>query len=71
MLVKTMGKQFNLGITDTSFFVDAAYWSSTEGYSIYSKSAAGKYLPSAETDVSNRSMGNSHSTKVAPIQGMP
>jgi len=71
VLVKTMGKQFNLGITDTSFFVDAAYWSSTEGYSIYSKSAAGKYLPSAETDVSNRSMGNSHSTKVAPIQGMP
>ena len=63
-----MGKQFNLGITDTHFFVDAAYWSNTEGYSVYSKPAAGKYL---ESDVSNRSMGHSHSTKVAPIQGMP
>jgi hypothetical protein len=60
-----MGKQFNLGITDTHFFVDAAYWSNTEGYSVYSKSAAGKYL---ESDVSNsnRSMGHSHSTKRWP-----
>ena len=70
LVVKMMGKQFNLGITDIHFFVDAAYWSNTEGYSVYSKSAAGKYL---ESDVSNsnRSMGHSHSTKVAPIQGMP
>ena len=69
-----MGKQFNLGITDTHFFVDAAYWSNTEGYSVYSKSAAGKYLESEDVSSSNRSMGHSHSTKVvkvAPIQGMP
>ena len=71
LVVKTMGKQFNLGITDTHFFVDAAYWSNTEGYSVYNSQPGGKYLPSAESDVSNRSMGNSHSTKVAPIQALP
>ena len=72
LLVKMMGKQFNLGITDTHFFVDAAYWSNTEGYSVYNSSKpGGKYLPSAESDVSNRSMGNSHSTKVAPMQALP
>ena len=71
LLVKMMGKQFNLGITDTHFFVDAAYWSNNEGYSVYNSQSGGKYLPSAESDVSNRSMGNSHSTKVAPIQALP
>ena len=72
LLVKTMGTRFKLGITDTHFFVDAAYWSATEGYSVYDKpsQAGAKYgLPSAEGDVSKYSLSNS--TKVAPITPSP
>ena len=72
LLVKTMGTRFKLGITDTHFFVDAAYWSATEGYSVYDKpsQAGAKYLPSAEGNASHHS-NKSNSTKVAPITPSP